>query len=127
MNKLRSVSTWIARHPQYVCTAILVLSIILTALCLGMFLDTRLIALEEHFSTLSTQAVNTSPSDRETKFVLREHEGRIGVFLNDETSPCEILGVYVFTLPEADRAALKIGITVYGTDALRGIIEDFTG
>jgi len=58
---------------------------------------------------------------------LRIHEGKIGIFPSGEEVPTQILNVYVFTLPYADRLALNSGIRVYSEKALRSLIEDFTG
>jgi len=60
-------------------------------------------------------------------YILREYEGKIGIFSADETLPDEILDVFVFTLPDADRQALRCGIRVYSEEALQRLIEDFTG
>lgn len=61
-------------------------------------------------------------------YTLREYDSVIGVFREDETAvPEEIYTVYVRVLPEKDRLALRKGITVSGTEHLRGLIEDLTG
>lgn len=100
----------------------LLLSVILTTLCLSVSVNVKVKHLEEKILSPSIEA---SIAMNE-KFILREYEGRIGIFVAGEKEPLEVLNVFVFTLPTTDRAALKIGITVYGADALRTLIEDFT-
>ena len=60
-------------------------------------------------------------------YTLREYRGKIGIFEEGKSTPLQVLDVYVFTLPEADRASLRTGIRVISDDALRSLIEDFTG
>ena len=79
---------------------------------------------EAHKSRSFVEAAVTSTV---SLYTLREHEGKIGIFESGEATPLQILDVYVFTLPEADRLALRSGIRVYSSDALRSLIEDFTG
>lgn len=59
------------------------------------------------------------------RFILREYDGRIGVFLPGDDTPSEIIPVYVIYLPEADRKALAQGIAVSGRSKLRAMIDDF--
>ena len=58
-------------------------------------------------------------------FILKEYDGRIGVFVPGDDTPSEIVPVYVLYLPEADRKALASGISVSGRKALRAMIDDF--
>ncbi len=64
--------------------------------------------------------------EKQAKFILKEYEGRIGVYKEDSAVPAQVLDVYVFTLPKADRISLKTGITVCGEDTLQKLIQDFT-
>ncbi len=105
-------------------------AVILLIVCAGAAgissLSARVSVLEE---TLLMESIHTGAETAKNsgpKFVLKEYEGRIGIYENDSRDPTEILAVYVFTLPETDRSALKIGITVYGTENLQKLIEDFT-
>ncbi len=128
MNKKRSFATWIARYPHYFCTAILSVVIIFSVTALSILIHARYREIEQLVLAKNVEAVDASVSmDEKTKYVLRDCSGRIGIFREEETFPYEILSVYTFTLPEADRVALRVGITVYGEDALRTLIEDFTG
>jgi len=60
-------------------------------------------------------------------YILREFEGKIGLFEEGEQAPFQILKVYVFTLPERDQIALQGGIRIYSEEELWARIEDFTG
>ncbi len=62
-----------------------------------------------------------------TACILREHEGQIGIFREGEADPIRVLPVFVFTLPAADRAALRRGIRAESAEALTHLIEDYTG
>ena len=66
-------------------------------------------------------------SGGETMYTVCEYGGRIGIFKGGNTFPETVLDIYVFTLPENDAIRLKNGITVYGEDGVRSIIEDFSG
>ena len=68
----------------------------------------------------------TVVTDEETIYFLREHNGKIGIF-SEENKLIETLDVFVMTLPRTDREALTDGITVRGTDNLNALKEDFTG
>ncbi len=70
--------------------------------------------------------IMTVETDGEPIYFLREHEGRIGIFSEDNTL-IETLDVYLITLPRADRVALSEGITVKGTENLNALKEDYTG
>lgn len=60
-------------------------------------------------------------------YTLREYNGQIAVFTDDNVTPVEVLDVYVTTLPKSDVSRLRDGITVEGRDAIRALIEDFSG
>jgi len=59
--------------------------------------------------------------------ILREYEQKIGIFEEGQRTPFQILDVYVFTLPAADRKALQHGIRISSEKELQARIEDFTG
>jgi hypothetical protein len=58
-------------------------------------------------------------------YTVKEYEGHIGVFHNDDTVPYQEIDVDVASLPEADQTLLKDGIKVYSTEKLNSIIEDY--
>lgn len=92
------------------CALIVVLSVflVLSLICL-VYRSTA----EEYF-----------PSE---SYTLREYDGKIGVFRQGNVIPDRVLDVYVFMLPENDAIRLEKGICVTGSDAVRSLIEDFTG
>ena len=112
--------------PLYLCTVTLALSILLTSVFEGMFLKSRITETEMRLLAAQADTVSAALKENEQKYVLKEYNGRIGIFVGDERTPKEVLSVYVFTLPEADRKALSIGIAVYGEEKLLSLIEDFT-
>lgn len=57
-------------------------------------------------------------------YLIKEYDGRIGVFTLGDTQPIRVIQVYVAYLPERDRCDLKEGIYVNGILRLEKIIED---
>ncbi len=82
----------------------------------------------ENFSLITPLATDTSDDIAAAlmgqEYTVREFEGRIGVFLPDETQPFRVEQTYVAYLPEADKDALERGITVYGWRALEKLLDD---
>ena len=66
----------------------------------------------------------TSPSVKE--YTVKEYNGKIAVFENDNTKPENVYDSYISVLPEKDRQRLKYGITVDNEKDLQRIIEDYT-
>ena len=58
-------------------------------------------------------------------YLLREFQGKIGIFHNDETEPYQEIDVDVSTFSEEDQKLLKDGIKVYSIDDLNQKIEDY--
>lgn len=69
-------------------------------------------------------STNTAQSEKLT-FCVRESNGKIGIYTADGLL-LKVLDVAVETLPEADREALKNGITVASWQELISLIQDFT-
>ena len=57
-------------------------------------------------------------------YIIKEYDGRIGIFTSSDTQPIRVVQVYVAYLPERDRYDLKDGIYVEGILRLEKIIED---
>ena len=73
------------------------------------------------------QEENKRTSDNKSVYyTVKEYDGHIAIFINDETQPQNIFDSYVSTLPEKDRERLKKGITVSNKEELQRIIEDYT-
>lgn len=60
------------------------------------------------------------------KYIISVYKEKIAVFAQGDSVPIEVYDVYVSTLPEKDQIELKKGITVYGKNKLRYLIEDYT-
>jgi hypothetical protein len=75
-------------------------------------------------SSQESSEINAMAS-RTDVYTVREYEGRIGVFYNDENVPYQQIDVDVTSLPTADQDALRAGIKVYSTDKLNQMIEDY--
>jgi hypothetical protein len=87
-------------------------------------------------SNILYNSTANAPSSQETSgiiamasktdiYTLKEYEGRIGIFHNDDTVPYQQLDVDVSTFSEEDQRLLKEGITVYSIDELNRKIEDY--
>lgn len=64
-------------------------------------------------------------SSSQTIYIVREYEGMIGVFAEDQDEPLYTVDVAVELLPEADRKMLAAGITVSGRERLNSVLEDY--
>lgn len=63
----------------------------------------------------------------DTKYVLREYEGYVAVFVENEPSiPMTVTDVSVSTLRKLDRETLQIGLKVKTHERLMMILEDFS-
>lgn len=78
----------------------------------------------------SAAAENSSPTAASLKadalYLIKEYEGKVCVFRCPEESEEERLDVYVYSLPDNDRAYLKKGIYLYSGEALHSLIEDYS-
>ncbi|MBE6707752.1 MAG: hypothetical protein E7578_00745 [Ruminococcaceae bacterium] len=72
------------------------------------------------------QTGNSVPVSVNEQYILKEYDGRIGVFLYGDTQPVRIVEVYVMFLPEQDRIKLRDGIIVNGKMNLETLISDFS-
>ena len=60
-------------------------------------------------------------------YTVKEYNGHIGVFRNEETEPFEEIQVDVNLFPETDRELLREGIKAYTPEELNSVIEDYEG
>ena len=65
-------------------------------------------------------------NDSEPIYFLRETDGIIGIFSEDNIM-IDKIDVAVMTLPAKDRESVSKGITVKGTKNLEALKQDFTG
>lgn len=60
------------------------------------------------------------------KYIIREYQGKIGVFMGEKTTPEIIFDQYVHVLPDVDRRDLASGVTADSYEELLTLIEDYT-
>jgi hypothetical protein len=78
------------------------------------------------FLTASAIIESTAPDGSE-KYIMRDYNGRIAVFVYGEDEPQEVFDVFTSSLPRGEAERVYKGITVEGDEALQKLIEDFTG
>lgn len=61
----------------------------------------------------------------DNSYILKEYQGKVGVFKNNQSEPIFIINVFVNTLPDYDVESLKNGIYIKDEAELSKIIEDF--
>ena len=61
----------------------------------------------------------------ERVWIIREYEGRIGIF-SEDGALLDVIDIYTKTLPETDKNLLREGIRITSEQALRAIIEDYS-
>ncbi len=59
-------------------------------------------------------------------YTIKEYEGKIAVYKNDENKPYVIYDAYVSLLPQQDILRLKKGIVTDDKEYLQKVIEDYT-
>lgn len=79
----------------------------------------------ELYSLHETSAYITPPAA--AAYTVREYNGKIAVFVQDHTTPLDILpDPYVRDLPQADQAMLKKGIALQSEAELQSLLEDLS-
>ena len=58
-------------------------------------------------------------------YTLRDYNGRIALFVNDNEAPKETFEVFTNTLPEEDASKIKKGIIVKNEAELQKILEEY--
>lgn len=74
--------------------------------------------------TVRLSRLETEPARR--TYLVRAHEGMIGVFSADGSILYDLIPAVVSLLPAADRDLLAEGILIHGDDALRALTEDYS-
>ena len=124
MNRLDQPVGITLRYLLY-AAGILTAALTLTFICFGIGMDMRMDKMQEEHA--AAMRVYASAGESVPMYIVKEYAGKIGIYEAGAETPMQILDVYVFTLPEADQTALRTGIRAYSSDALRALIEDFTG
>lgn len=78
-----------------------------------------------HETVSDVEKPSQAESEAPLVYVLKEHEGRIGVFTGGE-EPDMMLDVLVKYLPDYDRELLREGISVDSYERLVSLIEDYS-
>lgn len=77
-------------------------------------------------SSQESSEVDAMAGEKDT-YTVKEYNGHIGVFRNEETEPFEEIQVDVNLFPETDRELLREGIKAYTPEELNSVIEDYEG
>ncbi len=75
---------------------------------------------------IKNQNSQEPPTVKVEFYTVKEHDGKIAVYKNYDTSPIEIYDSYTSLLPEYDKKLLESGIVIYSKEELQRIIEDYT-
>lgn len=100
-------------------TAVLLVSMSSVVLLLSIVL---FVTTFNQVSRASEQSVSEQVS---YQYVVKEHDGKIGVFSPGSAEPGQVLDIEISVLPEFDRLALQQGIEIRSDAELRRLIEDF--
>lgn len=105
----------------------LFLSIIFIAfiISVSLILSTNIICKSKITAQNTTQ--NISNAEKDYMYLIREYEGKIGVFTQNSNTPIKIIETNPTLLPEYDQKMLEEGIYLYNETELRQLIEDFDG
>jgi hypothetical protein len=80
---------------------------------------------QENSGIITTASVGSENED--TVYLVKEYQGHIGVFRDQEPTPFEEIQIDVSIFPEIDQQLLKQGIKAYGPEELNRVIEDYEG
>lgn len=113
---------------RFVCTGAAIATVMAFALILVRTPEKPPQAVELHETVSGVEIPEPSQphSQPEYAYMLKEHEGRIAVFVYGSDEPEMVLDVPVKYLPDYDRAQMQEGIQVADYDALVALIEDYT-
>lgn len=78
-------------------------------------------------SEVDVMADENNSSSAYELYTVKEYNGHIGVFRNEEAEPFEEIQVNIDLFPETDQVLLKQGIQAHTPEELNGIIEDYEG
>lgn len=101
----------------------------LLAILTGAFIlltATIVIAVSTQRNQSVSKPINTA-STTTCAYIMKEYQGKIGIFLPTESEPYEILPTDISVLPEFDQIALRQGIELQSKQELNRLIEDFDG
>ncbi len=99
---------------------VFLVSVICTLIICAVFLFT--------WQARHTGTTQPTPNAPKIMYIVREHGGKIAVFLPNDETPSQIMAdPYVRDLPTADREMLQRGVEIYSAEQLQRLIEDLCG
>lgn len=94
------------------------------ALCVVLLTATVTTASSEQKQKISTSETQAVTSAAET-YTLKDYNGRIALYVDQDTKPTEIYNIFTNSLPEADITELRHGISVHTRQELEKLLEDY--
>ncbi len=76
--------------------------------------------------SLVSESSEAPTEDLEQGYILREYEGRLAVFKDDEAEPLYVFNVSMNTMSDYDKNALQEGIAAKDLTELKTLVEDYT-
>ncbi len=76
-------------------------------------------------SKTNINATTTATQHSENRYILKDYNGQIALFLSDKEKPIKVFEIFTFSLPEKDIGIIKSGIIVTESE-LESILEEYT-
>jgi len=110
---------------QFIVSLVIILAIAVTLfLTFFLLLNNRITKLHDNEPNEQTPVFNeTENSDAEEEYLIKEFNGKIGVYKNGDFQ--YMLDVFVFTLPEYDKKLLSQGIKASSEQELNDILSSY--
>lgn len=103
------------RGLQILCAILALLSIIAISFAFSQPIQKETpvsqAANDNHYTPIPSSSQETKDSASSLSYTVREYDGIIGVFQNDESVPCITENVKINTLPEEDKRIITQGVT----------------
>ncbi len=61
----------------------------------------------------------------ENRYILKDYNGKLALFRNNETLPIKVFTVFTENLPDDDSNEMLAGISVFGEQELQQLLEDY--
>ena len=68
---------------------------------------------------------NTVAKATEYSYIIKEYDGKIGVYKAEEKNPFQVIDVPVYHLPPYDKSELELGILIKDEKELQQKLEDY--
>ena len=76
-------------------------------------------------SSSSSSSSKVQAEEEAERYLIRDYQGRVAVFLEGVEEPEMIFDIYTKTLPELDQQQLTKGIPVEGYQQMTRLVEDY--